>query len=121
MTIANPGITIEKTPNGPVAGPVVSFDITVTNTGDLRLKDVTVTDTEIPGCSLTAQQVRDTLNTNNNVPVFFWLVPGETFTYPCIVELPDGEFTNNVSTEGETEGGVPVNDADSATVDVGAI
>lgn len=61
----NPSIKIEKTPNlqRVVAGKPVTFSVTVTNTGDVPLHDVQVSDPSAPDC----QRMLDRLNVLESV------------------------------------------------------
>ena len=52
VDVINPAIAIEKTPDSQQArsGDTVTFTIVVTNTGDVDLTDVEVTDAVAPAC-----------------------------------------------------------------------
>jgi uncharacterized repeat protein (TIGR01451 family) len=116
VTVVDPDITIEKTPENQETTGVVQFTITVTNTGDLRLKNVSVTDVETASCERTAGEVRELPNTGGPL-VGAWLAPGESFTYTCADEVAES-FVNEAATSGETDGGIIVDDADTANVTI---
>lgn len=78
----NPSIKIEKTPDlqRVVAGKPVTFTITVTNTGDVPLHDLEISDSEAPDC----QRVIDHLGVL------------ESISYDCVVVVgqADGAYAN---------------------------
>ena len=82
-------------------GSDVTFEIVVTNTGEVDLSDVEVTDTLAPGCS---RFIGD-------------LDAGESFTYTCTVEDVAANFTNIAEVTGHSDG-VEVEDEDPSTVEV---
>jgi hypothetical protein len=98
----NPAIEIAKTPgiqtvriNSPV-----TFTITVTNTGDVGLSGVTVTDAQAPDCD------RDIGN----------LAVDAVQGYTCVVEDVTVGFTNRATTEGIDPIGGLVSASDTAVV-----
>ena len=104
VDVINPAITISKGPDGQqvVAGGTVTFDITVTNTGDVALADVAVTDTLAPDCDNT----------------FSALAVGASETYSCTMTTGATDFTNTADVTATDPLGNPVTDNDTADVDV---
>jgi uncharacterized repeat protein (TIGR01451 family) len=104
VDVINPAITISKGPDGQqvVAGGTVTFDITVTNTGDVALADVAVTDTLAPDCDNT----------------FSALAVGASETYSCTMTTGATDFTNTANATATDPLGNPVTDNDTADVDV---
>ena len=80
VDVINPAITIEKTPDSQQArsGDSVTFTITVENTGDVTLADVTVSDVVAPNCAAT----------------FASLAPDAVETYSCTMTAGATDFTN---------------------------
>jgi uncharacterized repeat protein (TIGR01451 family) len=102
---ANPGLDIAKTPDlqTVLTGSTVTFTIALTNTGNVTLSSVLVTDTLAPNC-------------NRNVGL---LTSGQSQTYTCARTNVTGDFTNTAQTTGVyTATNTTVNDSDSALVDV---
>ncbi len=99
---ANPAIEIAKTPDSQtvVSGSTVTFTITVTNTGNVPLTNVTVTDPLAPDCART----------------FASLDPGESESYVCTVTNVTADFTNVATVTGTPPVGDDVTDSDPAEV-----
>ncbi len=107
VLLTNPAITINKeaingtdsqnvNPNGSA-----TFEITVTNTGDVALENIYITDPTVPDCD----QMIATLNV------------GDTYTYTCTIFNVNTSFTNTASvTADPVGGGDPVNDTDTSDV-----
>jgi hypothetical protein len=76
------------------------FTITVTNTGDVKLVMVKVTDTSSPKCNLTIGQ----------------LDPGDTKSYTCTRPNVTKSFTNVATATGTAPNGKKVTDTDQAPV-----
>ncbi len=98
-----PSIEIQKTPDlqlVPVGDPA-TFTISVTNTGETDLTDVTVTDVLAPDC--------DT--------VIASLIVGATQTHTCSV-TPSADFVNTADVTATDPVGGTVTDSDTADVDV---
>ena len=59
VTVIHPAITVAKTPDSQtiVSGTTVTFTIKVTNTGDVTLTNVVVTDALAPGCARTKADI----------------------------------------------------------------
>jgi uncharacterized repeat protein (TIGR01451 family) len=81
LTVINPSIKIEKDPDTPavVAGDTATFTIVVTNTGDVTLANVSVTDAQAPGCA------RANLGS---------LAPGASTTYTCTTPAINAPLDN---------------------------
>ena len=104
VVVAHPGIAIAKTPDlqqVPSGGTAV-FNITVTNTGDVVLTNVTVSDPLAPGCARTI----GTLN------------PGQIYSYTCSVSNVTVGFTNLAIATGTPPVGPPISSSDTAVVTV---
>ena len=99
-------IEIEKTAQTPVvpAGGTATFELTVTNTGEVALTDVVVTDPLAPECART----------------FGALGVGASETWTCTVAGVSAQLTNVASVTG-TAGSITTGDTDDATVDVAAL
>jgi uncharacterized repeat protein (TIGR01451 family) len=96
-------ITIVKEADQTVIhGSTVTFTIAVTNTGDVTLTNVTVSDAQAPVCDRT----------------FTRLLTGEHQSYSCAVSSVTGDFANSATVTGTLEGGGVVTDVDTAFVDV---
>ncbi|MFW2383844.1 MAG: SdrD B-like domain-containing protein, partial [Acidimicrobiales bacterium] len=104
VTVEQPGITITKNPANQtvVIGGTASFSISVTNTGDTALANVTVSDPAAPLCD----------NPIGSLAV------GETVSYTCDLSPVSVDFTNTASVVGDDPIGNPVSATDSADVDV---
>ncbi|MDH5237837.1 MAG: hypothetical protein OEW85_09520, partial [Acidimicrobiia bacterium] len=103
VEVIDPAITIDKAPGtqGAPTGGAALFDITVTNTGDITLAPVTVTDPLAPDCDRT----------------FTEMAPGAVKTYSCSMPMtePIGTTgTNTIDVSGIDPLGNPVTDSDSA-------
>lgn len=107
----NEGIAIDKTPdNSSVqSGTDVLFTLTVTNTGNVPLNTVTVTDDT---CTTAVTFDGGDTNTDNILDVT------ETWTYSCTVANAVLDFTNTATAEGTAPSTNVVNATDSATVNV---
>ncbi len=112
VDIVDPRIAIAKTPDLQYvgAGTVVTFTIYVTNTGDVRLNNVSVSDAQAPNCA------------KSNLG---FLLPGASVNYTCTM-TPTATVTNTAATTGtpaDTNGvplpGIPAPTAqDDAVVQV---
>ena len=72
----------------------------MTNTGDVALTGVAVTDPKVPACDRTLGE----------------LAPRQSTTYTCDVEVIEAELLNVASVMGRTRAGVVVTDSDDAKV-----
>lgn len=98
---ADPDISVEKSVSSPsvIAGTEVTYEITVTNTGNVDLHDVEVSDPLVPDCSATIGD----------------LAVGASETITCTVAVWS-PVTNVATATGEDPFGTPVTDTDTATV-----
>jgi len=96
-----PSIDVQKTPDTQVVvqGQSASFTLTITNTGNILLTDVVVTDPLAPTCDRT----------------FATLAVGEVQTFTCVLSNAQGSFTN-VATATANTGSTTISDSDSADV-----
>ena len=103
VTIINPAIAISKTPDsqrGEIGQPV-TFTITITNTGDVTLAPITVTDALAPDCDA----------------VIGSLASGLTSSTTCSVIAGTADFTNTAVVTGAPPVGNVVTAVDTAFVD----
>lgn len=102
--IQNPGITITKVTKDPLARPgdTVTFEVTVTNTGDTDLTGVVVDDPIFDGCN---KAIGD-------------LAQGASVTYTCTVKAPSDDVVGNVVVTGTPPNGPVVKDTGSSAIDV---
>ena len=104
-----PEIDIVKTALTPEVdeGDSATFEITVTNTGNVTLSDLVVSDPLSPACDRTFGAI---------------MVPGETVTYECTIDDVEAGFTNVAGVRGQpptpvgAEAPPPVTDEDDAPV-----
>ncbi|MFC2173624.1 hypothetical protein ACFLU6_13490, partial [Acidobacteriota bacterium] len=102
VEVMHPGIAISKSgPDQPVYPGPVTFSITVENTGDVELTDVTVSDPLAPDCDRN----------------FGTLAAGASITYTCTVNVTN-DLTNVASVIGTDPNDQTWNDDDSAVVTV---
>ncbi len=82
-----PGIEIVKTAITPevIEGDSVTFEITVTNTGNVTLSEIVVTDVLSPDCDRTFGAI---------------LAPGETIAYECTIDNVTADFVNVIVVTG---------------------
>ena len=99
----NPSIQITKDPATQLVtlGSNATFTITVTNTGDVALSNVTVTDVLAPDCDLSGVS----------------LAVGASTSYVCTITNVLADFTNSVVVIGTPPVGDDVTDLDDAVVD----
>jgi uncharacterized repeat protein (TIGR01451 family) len=104
VVVITPAVTIEKTPEEQhvVIGSDVLFSITVSNTGDIGLSNVTVADALSPGCDKDLGP----------------LAAAETATYFCLAKAVTADLTNAATVTGLPPAGPPVSDTDTAEVTV---
>ena len=104
VDVITPAIDLEKTPDtqSVLSGDDATFTITVTNTGDVGLSNVVVTDPLTASCDLTIGS----------------LAAGATSTYTCTAAAPTSGFTNTASVTADHPAGGTVTDTDDATVNV---
>ncbi|WP_020668281.1 DUF7507 domain-containing protein [Amycolatopsis nigrescens] len=104
FTVQHPGLGITKVVQG---GPFraedsVTFEIVVTNTGDVPLTGITVTDPVAPECARTFEE----------------LAAGEVRRYECTMTAPEDDVVNVARVTGTPPTGPPVAGEDDARVDV---
>ncbi|MFW2381176.1 MAG: DUF7507 domain-containing protein, partial [Acidimicrobiales bacterium] len=104
VDVIDPAIDIQKTPDAQsvVLGGTATFDITVTNTGDVDLSGVAVSDPAAPGCDANLGS----------------LAVGASSTYSCTLDNVTVDFTNTASVTGTDPIGLDVTDSDTADVTV---
>ena len=104
-TVYHPGLAVRKYTATPVirAGDTVAYTITVTNTGDVGLSGVTVTDEEVPACS-------------REIGVL--TVSDPITAYTCSAVNVTADVTNTVVVSGTPPVGPVVTASASASVDV---
>jgi len=106
-----PAISVTKTPDtqAVVSGGPAEFNITVTNTGQVALHSVVVTD---PQC--------DTLSapTGNGAPTTLGIGPANAWTYTCTKTNVTQAFTNTVTVTGLSPSDQEVTDTATADVSV---
>jgi uncharacterized repeat protein (TIGR01451 family) len=106
ITEQGPAITITKTasPTSILAGGSVTWSITVTNTGNVTLNNVSVSDAQASGCAQSYDGV---------------LLPGGVWTFSCSTEGVVSTMTNTATAKGYPgESETPVTATASATVTV---
>jgi uncharacterized repeat protein (TIGR01451 family) len=106
VAVGEPSISVSKTvaPTQVRPGDPVTITVTVTNTGDLPLSNVAVTDKDFPACS------KSDLGT---------LQPGASTKYDCTVTAPGDDVTTTSTATGQPSWGGPVSATSKpATIDV---
>ncbi len=100
----HPKIKIVKSPKSQsiAAGGTATFQIKVTNTGQVTLKNVKVTDKKTPACDKSIGTLK----------------PGSSVSYTCQLAKAQKSFKNIACTTGKPPTGKNVSDCDSAKVKV---
>ena len=108
VVVTHPAISITKSPptQTVTTGLTVTFTIVVTNTGDVTLTNVTVTDALSPGCA----------RTKTDIPALASMAPGATVTYQCTSAAVTASFTNVAIATGTPPSGPNVTASASAAV-----
>ena len=106
VSVIRPAIRIAKTPDTQTvpSGSSVAFTIAVTNTGDVVLTNVTVSDRLAPDCETNLGS----------------LDAGASSSYNCTVTSVTAGFTNSATVTGTPPVGAEVTDTDTARVHVGS-
>jgi uncharacterized repeat protein (TIGR01451 family)/LPXTG-motif cell wall-anchored protein len=116
VSISTAGVSIEKTALTPVVleGEDATFEIVVTNTGEVALSDVKVSDAFGPNCARTIGAME----------------PGASVTFTCTMTMGSADITNVAVVTGEVESGLCpasmppgepcVSDTDDADVELGS-
>jgi uncharacterized repeat protein (TIGR01451 family) len=105
-----PAIAIVKEPKSQTVAPggTAAFAITVTNTGNVVLTDVTVTDAKSPNCN----------RTKADIPALASMAPGAHVTYTCTRPNVTASFDNVAVATGKPPVGPPVTATDTAPVKI---
>jgi uncharacterized repeat protein (TIGR01451 family) len=104
VDVIHPSIQISKDPalQQILSGSNAVFTITVTNTGDIALSNVVVSDPSAPGCDL----------------VITTFLSGASTSYLCLVTNVTADFTNTATVVGTPPVGSDVSDQSDGSVDV---
>jgi uncharacterized repeat protein (TIGR01451 family) len=107
---SNPAISITKNPKSQAinSGGTANFTIVVTNTGNVSLTNVNVSDPLSPDCSKTSAQISALAS----------MGPGVSVTYNCSLGNVTASFTNVATATGTPPTGANVTATDSAPVTV---
>jgi uncharacterized repeat protein (TIGR01451 family) len=113
VVVTNPAIAIDKTPDAQTvnSGDTANFTLTVTNTGDVDLSNVVVTDAL---CDAAPVLTGGDTNTDNI------LQQTETWTYTCATANVTASFSNTGNASGQAPDTTIVNASDTAFVTVNA-
>jgi uncharacterized repeat protein (TIGR01451 family) len=111
--VPHPAIAIVKNPKSQTVprGGRATFTITVTNTGDVTLTNVHVTDPLAPNCNRTAAAI----------PSLASMAPGSAVAYNCTRANVRSNFTNVATATGTPASGPDVTATDSAPVKAAAL
>jgi uncharacterized repeat protein (TIGR01451 family) len=111
--VPNPAIAIVKNPKSQTVavGGRATFQITVTNVGNVTLTDVHVVDPLSPNCNRTQAQI----------PALASMAPAATVTYSCTRPNVQRAFNNVATAIGTPPSGPDVTATDSAPVKVRAL
>jgi uncharacterized repeat protein (TIGR01451 family) len=106
--VAAPAIAIVKNPKSQTVavGGTATFTITVTNSGNVTLTNVTVTDPLSPNCNRTKAQI----------PALASMAPGAHVTYTCTRPNVRASFDNVATAIGSPPSGPNVTASDTAPV-----
>jgi uncharacterized repeat protein (TIGR01451 family) len=109
-TPSSPAISITKNPKSQsiASGAAANFTITVTNTGNVTLTNVTVSDALTPGCN----------ESSTTIPALASMAPGASVTYNCSLANVTASFTNSATATGTPPSGPNVSATDTAPVTV---
>ncbi len=106
----SPAISIVKSPKSQSipSGGTANFSITVTNSGNVTLSNVTVADALSPNCN----------ETSANLPALASMVAGAIVSYNCSQPNVTASFTNVAVATGTPPSGANVTASDSANIQV---
>jgi uncharacterized repeat protein (TIGR01451 family) len=109
-TPGSPSIAITKNPKSQslATGATANFTITVTNTGNVTLTNVTVSDALSPNCNASS----------STISALASLAPGASVTYNCSLANVTASFTNSATATGTPPAGANVSATDTAPVTV---
>jgi uncharacterized repeat protein (TIGR01451 family) len=100
-TVIHPGIAMVLSAKGPYQpGDLVTFTVSIRNTGDTPLTDIIVNDLLAPDCARTIGELEDKAD------------------YDCTMTAPPDDVTNVATVTGKPPAGPPVTGVGSAFVDV---
>lgn len=104
VDVITPSVAISKTPDNQqvVSGGTATFNLSVTNTGDVDLANVTVTDAVAPDCDR----------------AIGGLAAGATVNYSCVLAGPTADYTNTATVTADAPTGPQLTASDDAAVDV---
>ena len=110
VLVPGPSISIAKTPDRQelMQGATATFTITVSNSGQVTLSNVRVTDAQAPGCARTQVDVAGLAT----------MAPGASVSYTCTLANVQATFTNVAIATGTPPTGGDVTDDDDAQVTV---
>ncbi len=110
VTPSTPLISITKNPKSQTiaSGATANFTITVTNSGNVTLTNVTVSDTQAPGCNASS----------STIGALASMAPGASVTYNCSLANVTASFTNSATATGTPPSGPNVTATDTAPVTV---
>jgi len=91
LTPANVTITKTDFPDPVIAGTLLSYNITLTNSGQINATNVTINETYPPGVTLTAAVPAPTFGNNS---WFFSILPGNSYTTIFLNVLVDANVSN---------------------------
>jgi len=104
VDVIHPAIAIAKTPDTQMArsNDTVTFNITITNSGDVALANVTLTDIQAPDCNKSIAS----------------LAAGASTSYACALVNVTADLTNSATVTAKPPVGPDVSATDTAFVDV---
>jgi uncharacterized repeat protein (TIGR01451 family) len=105
VDVIHPGIAIAKTPDSQTVpyNSTATFTISVTNTGDATLTEVSVADPQAPDCARASGTLPD-------------LGPGGNTSYECTVANVTDGFINSATATGRSSAGEYLTDSDVAEI-----
>jgi uncharacterized repeat protein (TIGR01451 family) len=109
-SVSTPAISITKNPKSQTiaTGGTANFTIVVTNTSNVTLTNVTVSDALTPGCN----------ESSATIAALASMAPGASVTYNCSLSNVAASFTNSATATGTPPSGPNVTSTDTAPVTV---